>query len=138
MFTITVHAHVQVHVADPDTRTTLARIEDRLAALDRKADATMKANEELKEHLQALDDYTNRLAASAEAQAAASTEIAADVDSLLEGQELSAENKALLESIKAKAETATAAGEALAATLKNIAAKNDDPLPEPVEPVPTV
>lgn len=107
---VEVHLHLFHHgdPPDPAVMTRLSAIDAKLATLVTQGVQQMKANEQVLAFLADLKKYTD--------------EIAADIDKLLAENTLSPEVVAAL----------TAHSE----TLKNIAAKNYEPLPAPVEPVP--
>lgn len=95
----------------------------------------MKANQQITEFLNELNAYTNSLSAEQVKQTAAITELQADVDALLLNQELSPEVTARLQEVSTGLAAAVSFETAQSETLAAIAAKNNDPLPEPV-PVP--
>lgn len=111
----------------------------RLAAIEQKLDALIvnvgelkMANAETNALLDELNGYTNRLAATAEAQAAKVQEISDDIDKLIAGvadPELQARLRAHADALAVIATNE----ENQAATLAAIAAKHDEPLPPPVE-----
>lgn len=116
--------------------------ESLLAVIDKKLDRVieqgeqqMKANEEINATLDELKTYTDRLAETSQAQAEKVTEIGEDLDKLLAEQTLDEATRARLTAHREALATIAASEEAQAATLTAIAAKREDPLPPPVEPV---
>lgn len=114
---------------------------DRLAAIEAKLDAVlnqgvniMGVNQEINATLDELKTYTDRLAATSEAQAAKVTEISDDIDKLITESTLDQATKDRLASHRDSLAAIASAEEAQAATLTAIAAKREDPLPPVVEP----
>lgn len=99
----------------------------------------MSANAEVLAFLDQLNTYTNTMAAAQATQAEKLDEIAADIDSLLSSAgaaTLDEATKARLEEASASIASIAAFETAQAETLTAIAAKNDEPLPDPVDPEP--
>ncbi len=129
MSPINVHANVHIASAKADD------ILEAVNALTQKVQVLTMANAETNALLDQLKTYTDRLAATAEAQATKLQEISDDIDKLLENvpdPKVQAKLQAHADALAGIA----AAEEAQSETLTAIAAKREDPLPPPVEPEP--
>ncbi len=116
----------------------------RLHAIDRKLNELLKQgekimarNEEFRTFLADLKTYTDNQAAAEEEQTALIVEIKDGMDALLADKELPDDIKEEMQALREKAAAAAASSAAQTETLKGIAASDDEPLPEPVEPEPT-
>lgn len=134
---IHVHATVNVYLASQpevaEIQQSLRTITGTVTALQKQGVRLMTQSQENADLLAQLNDYTNRLAAAGEQQAAVSQEIASDIDTLI-AQSTDTATTEGLRALRDKNAIVVAGQEAFVQTLKNIAAKNDEPLPPPVEP----
>lgn len=140
MFGIHIHvkADVTINVQDPAATQAvvlkLTRIESKVDKVIRQGEQIMSANAEIAAFLDELNGYTNQLAEAQTVQTEKTAEIAADIADLLANADLSPEVRSRLQAASQTLQANVAFGQAQAATLTQLAAQHEVPLPPPVEP----
>lgn len=126
---------VHVHHVDPALSERLDVLAAGIAALQQQGVSLMAGQAESNALLDQINDYTNRLADAQAQQTTVIQEISTDIDQLIaDTTDTSVRDR--LTQLKTKTAAIADASEAQTQTLKNIAAKHDEPLPPPVEPPP--